>query len=493
MALVRVHAAVGEQAHQVQRRATALGGRAGREKPCVLEEGAVAQSQVDAEQVLRHHAAGAEGQVSDLGVAHHSGRKPHGFARRLEQRPRVLRQPAVEDGRARERDGVARRGRRVAPAVADQEEDRRRFLQARGAGRAGAGERGGAAVRTRKAALEIRQHVHEGDVGLVGGLVGREVRVDLVVGGGLGRHVVEVIGRRETPEVAIAAPATPRPGRAPRARTAASARPAAGRCPARRRGPGPRRPTRSSGAPRAGRGGEAARWPRTASGTRAPRCARCLLDPGLEELEDPGLLPLVLAERLEVHEERDDLALGARDPAVVLLGGQRPFGPGPVGEAERDVVREAEIAQEERQAARRRGAVDVARRAGARQRLDSVGEDAAEALLLEKAGQRVGIDELGVAEDRRLPAERLGDGRPVQLDLLGELLPRGEPRERVVRGLGQELDAASGRAAARRRNASSVSGDQSRAARAGSPRSRTRRRSAGGAASSRASIAVAGR
>ena len=84
----------------------------------------------------------------------------------------------------------------------------------------------------------------------------------------------------------------------------------------------------------------------------------------------------------------------------------------------------------------------MARRARARQGLDSIGENAAEALLLEKARERVGVDELGVAEDRRLAAERLGDGRPVQLDLLGELLPRGEPRERVVRGLGQELDAA---------------------------------------------------
>ena len=35
-----------------------------------------------------------------------------------------------------------------------------------------------------------------------------------------------------------------------------------------------------------------------------PAVREVLVDPGLEELEDPGLLPLVLAERLEVHEER---------------------------------------------------------------------------------------------------------------------------------------------------------------------------------------------
>jgi O-antigen biosynthesis protein WbqV len=68
-----------------------------------------------------------------------------------------------------------------------------------------------------------------------------------------------------------------------------------------------------------------------------------------EELENAGFLPLVLAERLEVHEERQDVAPQAAQPSVVLARSQRPLAPSPVGEPERDVVGEAVVAKEQRQ------------------------------------------------------------------------------------------------------------------------------------------------
>ena len=134
VALVRVDPAVGHQPHQVQGRAPAPGVLDGGRERGVLEERSVAQREVDAEQILRHHPPGAERQVPDLGVAHESGRQSHGFAGGLEERPRELRQPAVVDRSPGARDRIALRRRRMTPAVADQEEKRGR-LQARGAGR----------------------------------------------------------------------------------------------------------------------------------------------------------------------------------------------------------------------------------------------------------------------------------------------------------------------------------------------------------------------
>ena len=138
MALVGVDAAVGEKAHHVERRAAAPRGRAGPEQRGILLERAVAQREVDPQEVLRHHATRAERQVADLGVAHHAGGQPHRLAGGLEESPGVLGEPPVVDRRARQRDGVALRRRSVTPAVADEEEDRRRFFQSRAGARPGA-------------------------------------------------------------------------------------------------------------------------------------------------------------------------------------------------------------------------------------------------------------------------------------------------------------------------------------------------------------------
>src|SRR5262249_58645643 len=58
--LVRVDPAVGKQSHQVERRARPLRGLARSRQGRVLEEGSVAQREVDPEEILRHHPTGAE-------------------------------------------------------------------------------------------------------------------------------------------------------------------------------------------------------------------------------------------------------------------------------------------------------------------------------------------------------------------------------------------------------------------------------------------------
>ena len=87
----------------------------------VLEEGPVLDRAVDPLQVLVEHAAGADRQVPDLGVAHLAGREADRLARRLQGRVRVLGPEAVEDGRLGQVDRVPRPWRRAAPAVEDDE------------------------------------------------------------------------------------------------------------------------------------------------------------------------------------------------------------------------------------------------------------------------------------------------------------------------------------------------------------------------------------
>ena len=114
---VRVDAAVGDQAEQVD----VLAALERADERGVLEERAVLDRLVHAHQVLEEHAAGADRQVADLGVAHLPGRQADRLAGRLERRVRVLGPEPVEDGRVRELDRVPRPGRREAPPVEDDE------------------------------------------------------------------------------------------------------------------------------------------------------------------------------------------------------------------------------------------------------------------------------------------------------------------------------------------------------------------------------------
>ena len=65
-----MHAAGRDEPDQVQRSAALARRRARRPQRLVLEEAAVLDRLVDADEVLLHDRAGAEVQVADLGVAH---------------------------------------------------------------------------------------------------------------------------------------------------------------------------------------------------------------------------------------------------------------------------------------------------------------------------------------------------------------------------------------------------------------------------------------
>ena len=83
----RVHAALAEQPHQVERATRGLRPLAGAEEGLVTEEAAVGDRLGDPDEVLHHHAAGAEIEVPDLAVPHLPARKPHRQSGGIEQRP----------------------------------------------------------------------------------------------------------------------------------------------------------------------------------------------------------------------------------------------------------------------------------------------------------------------------------------------------------------------------------------------------------------------
>src|ERR1700689_1442938 len=102
----RVHAAVGDEADQVHAGRVAHG----RHEDGVGGEGAIGDGVFDAREVLAHDGAGAEVEVTDLGVAHLPFGQAHGAAAGGELRVRVGRPELVEDRRVGERDGIAGTG-----------------------------------------------------------------------------------------------------------------------------------------------------------------------------------------------------------------------------------------------------------------------------------------------------------------------------------------------------------------------------------------------
>jgi hypothetical protein len=112
---VAVHASVGHEPHEVERRSLApdagqraLDGGIGLQRPARQRTG-------DAGHVLLDDAAGAHRHVPDLGVAHLARRQSHHLARRLDARRRKLAVRAVEEGGVGDRRGIGR------AAVADSE------------------------------------------------------------------------------------------------------------------------------------------------------------------------------------------------------------------------------------------------------------------------------------------------------------------------------------------------------------------------------------
>ena len=118
---MRVDAAVRDEPEQVHVAAALARAAERRDERLVLEEAAVGDRAVDALEVLVEHAAGADRQMPDLGVAHLPGRQPDRLARGGEPRVRVLGPEPVEDRRVGELDRVPRPGRGAAPPVEDDE------------------------------------------------------------------------------------------------------------------------------------------------------------------------------------------------------------------------------------------------------------------------------------------------------------------------------------------------------------------------------------
>ncbi len=112
---VRMHAAVAEQAHQMQLPlASALHGG---EQKLVLKKRAGAQGLVDARDVHVHHAARADIQMPDFAVSHLPFGQAHGRAGGVNQRVGIFREQPVVIGFARQGDGVALGLGAEAPAV----------------------------------------------------------------------------------------------------------------------------------------------------------------------------------------------------------------------------------------------------------------------------------------------------------------------------------------------------------------------------------------
>ena len=128
VALVTVHAAVGDEADEMECMAVAGTAVQRGRQDLVAEEVPLANVEVDARQVLVDDPPGAEVHVSDLGVAHLPGRQAHGLTARDQGCVRILFDELPVRRRVRPGYGVVVRVRGEAPAVEhDQHEGRRRL------------------------------------------------------------------------------------------------------------------------------------------------------------------------------------------------------------------------------------------------------------------------------------------------------------------------------------------------------------------------------
>ncbi len=121
MILMRVHAAGRKQPSHMHRAFRHLDLRNQIDKRRAMGEAAILDRHIDARQILRHHAAGADIHVADFGIAHLALRQADGAAGRGEQRMRILRQQPRVVRRLRLGDGVVGCIGPPAPAVENAE------------------------------------------------------------------------------------------------------------------------------------------------------------------------------------------------------------------------------------------------------------------------------------------------------------------------------------------------------------------------------------
>jgi hypothetical protein len=120
---VGVNAAVRDKAHEMQTAGAGLGRLHESNEARVRRESALGDGGVDALEVLEVDAAGADGQVTDLGVAHDTVRQADGEAMRLDGRRQVLLRQRRHPWCLGAKHRVVLGGRRDAPAVDDDQND----------------------------------------------------------------------------------------------------------------------------------------------------------------------------------------------------------------------------------------------------------------------------------------------------------------------------------------------------------------------------------
>jgi len=125
MLVDRVHAAVPDQAHEMDRAPALLRRVARGDEDRVAEEGPISNGVVDAHEVLHHEAPGTQVEMPDFAIAHLSLGEPDGPSRGVEQCSRVVGHEGVPRGRIGERDGVAFALGAVSPAIEYHQNHRR--------------------------------------------------------------------------------------------------------------------------------------------------------------------------------------------------------------------------------------------------------------------------------------------------------------------------------------------------------------------------------
>jgi hypothetical protein len=107
-----------------------------------------------------------------------------------------------------------------------------------------------------------------------------------------------------------------------------------------------------------------------------------------------------------------------------------------IGESKRDIVAEAVVLQQKLGLGTQRRPIDEIRVAESQDVVGTFGQNRVkESRPLDRAGQFVVVDQLGIAEHPRPLAEQPLDGVDVQADLLDEFGPGIEETETVIIGL----------------------------------------------------------
>ena len=128
MILVRVHAAIGEQAEEMQ---SPLAGtrRRHRCQQCgVGEQFAILDHEIDLGDVHVDHAACANVEVADFAVAHLPGGQADKASAGMDQGVGKLGQQAIVVRLPRQRNRIGRGRRSITPAIEDDEDERTRWI-----------------------------------------------------------------------------------------------------------------------------------------------------------------------------------------------------------------------------------------------------------------------------------------------------------------------------------------------------------------------------